>query len=122
MRYLSLIDMGFPRYKIGENGVLKSLFIYKIDGSVRWRTMKGCPDTNGYTKVTLSNSKGKETHLIHQLVLFAFRGPCPKGLEGRHLDGTPSNNCLSNLEYGTHTENMADKHRHGRALTGEVNG
>jgi hypothetical protein len=49
----------------------------------------------------------------HHLVLLAFVGPRPEGMETRHLDGNPRNNSLSNLAYGTHTENMQDKIRHG---------
>lgn len=50
---------------------------------------------------------------IHQLVLLAFVGPCPKGYACRHLDGDPKNNHLSNLEWGTYTENNRDRIAHG---------
>ncbi len=50
---------------------------------------------------------------VHQLVLEAFVGPCPSGLECRHLDGNPDNNQLENLRWGTRLENMADKKLHG---------
>lgn len=43
----------------------------------------------------------------------AFAGPCPEGLEVRHLDGDPANNRLTNLCYGTHSENVQDSLRHG---------
>jgi hypothetical protein len=43
----------------------------------------------------------------------AFVGLRPKGLETRHLDGDPSNNQLSNLAYGTSSENHLDMVRHG---------
>ena len=58
---------------------------------------------------------------IHRMVLLAFVGPCPEGLETRHLDGNRDNNALSNLAYGTKLENGADKKRHGHSLTGEKN-
>lgn len=52
---------------------------------------------------------------VHQLVLHAFVGPPPfVGAEPRHLNGTTSDNWLSNLAWGTHAENMADMLRHGR--------
>lgn len=49
----------------------------------------------------------------HQIILKTFVGPCPQGLECRHLDGNPQNNALENLKWGTRLENMRDKIRHG---------
>lgn len=51
---------------------------------------------------------------VHRMVLEAFAGPCPEGMECRHLDGNPVNNELSNLVWGTRTENVADTKKHGR--------
>ena len=39
----------------------------------------------------------------------------------RHMDGNPSNNTLSNLKYGTRSENEQDKKRHGTYHWGENN-
>ena len=50
---------------------------------------------------------------VHQLVLCAFVGPCPKGLEGCHNDGDPTNNCVSNLRWDSHIGNLADMDKHG---------
>ena len=50
---------------------------------------------------------------VHTLVSQAFIGPRPDGLEVRHLDGRPANNVVSNLAYGTHSENQYDRVRHG---------
>lgn len=52
---------------------------------------------------------------IHRLVLEAFVGPCPPGLEGCHNDGNPTNNCISNLRWGTPASNAADRIKHGHA-------
>lgn len=56
---------------------------------------------------------------VHVLVLTAFRGPSPPGLECRHLDGCPWNNHLGNLAWGTRSENMADRLKHGVANVGD---
>lgn len=45
---------------------------------------------------------------VHNLVLLSFIGECPKGMEIRHLNSNPSDNKLSNLKYGTRSENMID--------------
>ena len=43
---------------------------------------------------------------IHRLVLQAFIGPCPEGYVTDHLDGIPSNNRPSNLEWVSYGENI----------------
>jgi len=50
---------------------------------------------------------------VHRLVTEAFIGPLPTGMETRHLDGDPTNNALTNLRYGTHSENQLDAVAHG---------
>jgi hypothetical protein len=69
----------------------------------------------GYERVGLSATTGsRRKHLlVHALVLSAFVGPRPPGLEIRHLDGNPRHNDLSNLAYGTTSENARDRVRHG---------
>lgn len=76
-----------------------------------------------YAKVVLSDSDHKrKTWRIHQLVLEAFVGPCPTGLECRHLDGNTHNNNLSNLTWGTRTDNAHDRVVHGTWTHGELHG
>jgi hypothetical protein len=50
---------------------------------------------------------------IHTLVLTAFVGPCPEGMECLHGDGNPANNRLDNLRWGTRSENQQDAVSHG---------
>lgn len=50
---------------------------------------------------------------IHKLVALAFLGPCPPGMEVRHLDGDRQNARLTNLAYGTKSENRRDRFQHG---------
>lgn len=52
---------------------------------------------------------------MHELVLTAHVGPCPPGMECRHLDGDEKNNALSNLVWGTPPEQALDRVRHGTA-------
>lgn len=65
---------------------------------------------SGHLSVVLG--RGNTRH-VHVLVLEVFVGPRPPSGEGRHLDGKPSNNRLSNLAWGTKGENMEDRARHG---------
>lgn len=58
--------------------------------------------------------------LIHRLVLEAFVGPCPEGMEACHGMNGFLDNSVSNLRWDTRSENMKDKKRH-RALLEELN-
>lgn len=64
--------------------------------------------------------KGNECprYNVHVLVLGAFVGPPPIGMECRHLDGNWQNNRLDNLCWGTAAENSKDKVRHGTVPRG----
>ena len=46
-------------------------------------------------------------------MLEAYVGPKPKGMETRHLNGNRQDNRLSNLSYGSHSDNQQDAVRHG---------
>jgi predicted XRE-type DNA-binding protein len=51
---------------------------------------------------------------IHRLVLEAFVGPCPAGMEACHFpDRDPDNNHLENLRWGTKSDNAKDAMQHG---------
>lgn len=56
------------------------------------------------------------TKRVHRLVAHAFLGPCPSGLEVRHLDGDSQNNAAVNLAYGTKTENAQDRVAHAKPM------
>jgi hypothetical protein len=72
-----------------------------------------------YPAVLLSKGGKKSVFRLHRLVLEAFVGPRPPGLECRHLDGDESNPALYDrdgnrrLVWGTRQENEADRVRHG---------
>ncbi|MEU8829426.1 NUMOD4 motif-containing HNH endonuclease [Streptomyces sp900116325] len=67
----------------------------------------------GYPMVSLCANGKQESRFVHHLVAEAFLGPRPEGLQVRHLDGNPLNCTISNLAYGTRSENERDKLRHG---------
>jgi hypothetical protein len=68
----------------------------------------------GYKLVILVDDESERKNMfVHSAVLLAFEGPCPDGMQCRHLDGNPANNNLSNLIWGTGKENAEDRDRHG---------
>lgn len=85
------------------------------------RILKPGLHPKGYHGVVLSGRGKRASVLIHKLVLEAFVSPRPDGLEARHLDGDPTNNRLSNLIWGTSSENELDKRRHGTSQQGARN-
>ena len=77
--------------------------------------------SNEHWSVTLAKDGKRTTHWLHIVVLTAFAGPCPSGLQCRHLDGNPANNARSNLKWGTPLENAADRDLHGTTARGDRN-
>lgn len=63
---------------------------------------------SGHLSVVLGHGAPGVT--IHSLVMLAFVGPCPEGMEVCHRDRNPTNNCLSNLRYDTRAENLRDEY------------
>ena len=80
-----------------------------------------CGDT-GYLKVHLSCVSGKKDALVAHLVLQAFVGPPPDGLQCCHNNGCRTDNRALNLRYDTPLNNCADKVIHGTVNHGERNG
>lgn len=76
----------------------------------------------GYLQVSLNDKNKNAQRKVHRLVLEAFVGPCPPGMEGRHIDGVRKNCRLGNLVWGTKVENAADRKTHGTQCLGEGHG
>ena len=92
------------KYEVSDQGRVRSL----LWGEPRLR--KPVKHKFGYPQVMLA---GGTQYEIHRLVLLAFVGPLPAGHVTRHLDGDVTNATLSNLTYGTASENNLDQVRHG---------
>lgn len=81
----------------------------------RGRILGGGIDPGGYRRVRLSRRKGEySTRPVHVLVLEAFEGPCPPGMETLHGPGGPADNRWpENIRWGTKAQNELDKLRDG---------
>lgn len=73
-----------------------------------------------YLSVRLLGHDGTYTTCyVHSLVLEAFKGPRPEGMEVCHRDGNRTNNAAANLRWDTRAGNHNDKNAHGTATVGE---
>jgi hypothetical protein len=68
---------------------------------------------HGHLHITLRRFRFRKCYYVHQLVMMAFVGPCPEGMECCHEDGDKTNNTLGNLRYDTRRSNAKDKLYHG---------
>jgi hypothetical protein len=79
----------------------------------------GFSEKNPHPRVVLCKDGIPRTALVHRLVLEAFAGPCPPGMEGCHGDGDSGNNRLTNLRWDTPLANKHDALLHGTRARGE---
>lgn len=97
-------------YQVSDHGRVRSFRNRRAPG----RLISASRGTQrGYLMVNLTDETGPQRRYVHALVLAAFVGPRPPGMQIRHLDGLTTNAHLSNLAYGTARENAADLRRHG---------
>lgn len=106
---------GFPHFEVSNLGRVRSWRKrgpWTEERADQPRILKAT-DTSGYPRVKVSNAQQTVIRRIHRLVLDAFVGPCPPGMECAHLNGIPSDNRLENLRWCTPAENYADRIRQG---------
>jgi hypothetical protein len=109
---------GFPGYRVSNYGYVQSSKRLGI-----WRTLVPSVKRNGYYQVSLCRNGKVYYKSIAHLVLEAFIGPRPNGMEALHGSGNDkSNNSAANLRWGTHAENLEDRNRDGRTAKGESGG
>ena len=73
----------------------------------------------GYLYVCLSFDGLERKEQVHKLVLLAFKGKCPYGMQACHNDGNPKHNNPDNLRWDTPKNNQLDRKRHNTDLRGE---
>ena len=112
--------VGYDKYEISSYGRIRSWNYHRNIKNPKEPKIKAQHyGPKGYFIVALWQDGGKSTKRIHRLVLEAFIGPCPEGMEGCHNDGDNQNNHLENLRWDTSKNNHADKIKHGTVPRGE---
>lgn len=119
----------YPAYRVGTDGSVWTRYVRVGNGNLHgshmilgdvWRRLTAFKDKDGYARVGLRPPF--KQFAVHRLVLNAFVGPCPPGMQCRHFPDRDRSNCaLSNIQWGTAEENMADKSAHGTATIGVKN-
>lgn len=91
------------QYQASNYGNIKSFKVNKTNGSI----MQGNTLKDGRKRVNLNGKK----YLVHRLILLTFNpeGPNKEKCLVLHKDGNPSNNSLSNLQWGSYKDNANDE-------------
>lgn len=107
-------------YEVSNRGGIRSLDRVVPHSSSGFLTLKGqkmkpmVNDKNGYPYVTLTSNAKQTRYTIHRLVAKAFLPNPENHPVVRHLDDVPSHNYVSNLAWGTFTDNGIDARENGR--------
>lgn len=104
------------RYSVSDFGRVKRhrYDIVRAGHTVRFgEKIVGGRIHRGYHYVHLPTPEGTKAFRVHRLVMAAFVGPCPEGMEVCHNNGVSNDNRLANLRYDTRSANNLDQVRHG---------
>lgn len=119
-----------PGYRVGDDGSVWSskersashkgkhgaLFLLTDN----WKKLSGYEHKKtGYIYISLQNNNKQILRTAHKIVLEAFIGLRPEGMQCCHWDGDRTNNNLCNLRWDTPKSNSDDKVRHGTMVKGE---
>lgn len=108
-------------YEVSDIGQVRS--VNRVDSSGKRRRQRTLNPTSnrrtGHMYVNLWRQNTGRMMAVHRAVLFAFVGPPAAGMEARHINGTPGDNRLSNLAWGSRSENLMDREIHGTGCHGE---
>lgn len=101
-------------YEVSDEGKVRSVDrVIERRGrpaQLKGKELKLLNQNQGYWAVGL---RGKRRCLVHSLVMEAFIGPRPEGMDINHKNGNKQDNRLENLEYCSRSQNMAHAVRTG---------
>ena len=90
-------------YLVSDHG--RVMRITSGKGTEPGRVLKPGKTKDGYQKVELFNNGTPFSRYVHRLVVEAFIGEIPAGLEVNHISGQKVDNRIENLEVVTHATN-----------------
>ena len=99
-----IITVNDVNYIVSDDG-----HVYSTHNSAKsyyHQEIKQRPNADGYMVITTGKTGGRKTASVHRMVAEAFI-PNPNNLpEVNHIDCDRTNNCVENLEWCTHTDNI----------------
>lgn len=101
-------------YEVSDAGRIRSLA--RLDARGRRRSAKVLSPrktSRDHLSVALYANGTRRDAQLHHLVLEAFVGPRPAGMEGCHWNDDPADNRLRNLRWDTRSANVRDSVRNG---------
>lgn len=114
--------IGFTGYRVGNDGSVWSCR-RSINGrgtGTEWHQLSPGKTSGGGLFVQLGRGNYRR---VARLVLEAFVGPCPAGMECCHYpDRNPKNCDVNNLRWDTSAANTEDQRKHGTLIGGERHG
>lgn len=108
----------FPVYRVGTDGSVQRWRKKPNGDGCYWRPLAPQRHSCGYLMVHFYGNTKRYPRYVHRLILEAFVGPCPPGMEACHLNGDRTDNRVENLRWDTRTNNHADKKIHGTLAEG----
>lgn len=120
----------YPGYRIGNDGSVWSC-LKDVDGAriagrryeltSEWKQLK--PEIlkrGNRARYALTHESGLRDRIFGaRLVLLAFVGPCPDGMEACHENGDCTNDALYNVRWDTPESNKEDLIKHGVVIGGQ---
>ena len=102
-------------YEVSDQGRVRSLDRIVSNGRrIKGQFLSPSRVRGGHLRVDLRKNGKREYIFVHRLVLLAFVGPCPTGMEACHWNDVPDDNRLENLRWDTSSANSRDASRNGR--------
>ena len=124
--------VGFPGYEVSDHGRVRSYWtreqLVNRKGtraaiSLTCRPLRSQVTRHGYLHMSLYKDGKAYKRKVHTLVLTAFVGPCPVGMEACHFpDPDRTNNHRNNLRWDSRKANATDKEAHGTHRRGSADG
>lgn len=103
----------FPNYEISNEGQIRRCKQTRSGLASKPGYVMKQHEDSGYLATWLTHGGANKFVYVHRLVLEAFVGPCPKGLECNHKNLDRHDNTIENLEWISHSENVKHAYRHG---------
>jgi hypothetical protein len=110
----------FGRVKSEDRIIKRNNRFETCNNFLKGRILRPGIKSNGYLFVGLSKDNFKKYRMVHTLVVEAFIGDRPHGMDVSHEDNNKANNHISNLCYKTHHENVLDRAKHVVERQGET--